>query len=256
MKYLFRQILKYYLKYLTKLALLIHRPVVIAIAGSTNKTFAKNEINKALRKQGINLRSNPKNFNTEIGLPLAILGLSSGYHEYKKWLPAIYKAPLAVLKRDFPEMLVLELGIGDPGDMKYLLSIIKPQVAVITDITQRYIDRFAGMDELAGEYEYLLTRVGPDGLLVLNHDNSRIRRMAENIKDGHRHIVFFGFDPGANWQAVAAESTKIGQTVKISHNRIVRKHSLSLYGEHHIYALLIRLIVEEYVSAKTNFKNR
>ena len=48
MKIIFKIILQYYLKYITKLVLAIHRPTIIAIAGSTNKTFVKDEINRVL----------------------------------------------------------------------------------------------------------------------------------------------------------------------------------------------------------------
>jgi UDP-N-acetylmuramyl pentapeptide synthase len=78
MKSFFKQLLKYYLKYITKLVLFIHKPVIIAVAGSTNKTFVRDEIRNILEKKGFSVRANPRSFNTEIGLPLAILDLPSG----------------------------------------------------------------------------------------------------------------------------------------------------------------------------------
>lgn len=253
MKFILKTFLQYYLKYITKLVLLIHRPTIIAIAGSTNKTFVKDEINKLLQepsfakatagKKGIKVRSNPKSFNTEIGLPLAILNLPSGYNSYKNWLPIIFKSILKIFNFKFPEFLVLELGISNPGDAKYLLSIIKPKIVIITDITQRYLESFDDMDELTEEYEYLTKKTKKRGIILLNYDNERIKKLA-NI--GYK-FIYYGLNDGAHWQAIEINREERGQSIKISHNDIVNKYSINRFGVHHVYNLLISLIVKDYV---------
>ncbi len=250
MRLIFKTILKYYLKYITKLVLLIHRPTIIAVAGSTNKTFTVREIKRVLQENKVSVRANPKNFNTEIGLPLAILNLPSGYNEFRKWLLPIVRAPLAIFSANFPKFLVLELGISGPGNMRYLLSIIKPKIFIITDITQRYIDSFAGMDELVGEYEYLLKRARPSDLVVLNYDNTKIRQMAGSKIAKRKRIEFFGFNDRANWQAIEAIKSLSGQQVKTSNNNIVKEYFIPRFGNHHVYALLSGLIINKYVSKR------
>lgn len=247
MRLILKTILQYYLKYITKLVLLIHRPTIIAVAGSTNKTFTVREIKRVLKGQSVGVRANPKNFNTEIGLPLAILNLPSGYNEFRKWLFPVIRAPLAIFDTNFPEFLVLELGISEPGDMKYLLSIIKPKIVIITDISQRYVDSFAGMDELVGEYEYLVKRARPSDLVILNYDNTRIRQMAGSKIAGRKKIEFFGFNDRANWQAIEATKDLSGQRVKASNNNIVKEYFIPRFGKHHVYTLLSGLIINKYV---------
>ena len=258
MKLFLKVILKYYLKYLTKLALFIHRPLIIAVAGSTNKTFVKNAINEMLEGEGREARSNPKSFNTEIGLPLAILNLPSGYNSYKNWLPIILKAAKQIFTASFPKILVLELGASDRGDMKYLLSMISPPIAVITDITQRYIEGFGYMDELVKEYEYLAKKIKKTGLVVLNYDNTRIRSLAKEIR---AKAVFFSLvnnnynlDDASLWQAAELKKEDNGQLVKVIHNNIISEHKINSFGEHHVYALLICLIIKDYVE-KAEKKN-
>ncbi len=243
MKILFKKLLQYYLKYITKLVLILHRPTIIAIAGSTNKTFVKDEIGKVLKEQGTSVRLNPKSFNTEIGLPLAILKLPSGYNSYKNWLPIILKALKRLVQFDFPKYLVLELGISDPGDMKYLLSIIKPKIVVITDITQRYIEGFDDMDDLIDEYEYLVKKTKKNSTILLNYDNERIKNLAK-ISDKY---VYYGLKDGSLWQAVEIKKETRGLMTKVSHNDIVKEYIIHSFGEHHVYALLIGLIIKEYV---------
>ncbi|PIR12864.1 hypothetical protein COV49_04085 [Candidatus Falkowbacteria bacterium CG11_big_fil_rev_8_21_14_0_20_39_10] len=241
MKFIFKLTLKYYLKYITKLVLLIHRPVIIAVAGSTNKVFVKDEIKKVLLDKGLSVRVNPKNFNTEIGLPLAILNLPSGYNSFKNWLPIIFKAPLAIFQFDFPKYLVLGLGASDPGDMKYLLTIVQPKISIITDITQRYLEGFSDMDKLVGEYEKLADRTKKNGLIVLNYDNIRVRQIGRKNK---KATEFFGSQNGAGWQAVKVERGEQGEIAKVSHNGIIKEYKLNRFGRHHVYSLLIGLIIK------------
>jgi len=254
MKYLMKKILKYYLKYITKLVLAMHRPTVIAVAGSTNKTFVKDEINRVLRELYHPLQKSPrppfakggssKRFNTEIGLPLAILNLPSGYNSYKNWLPVIPKAALKIFQFNFPKFLVLELGVSDPGDMKYLLTIIKPKIVVITDITQRYLEGFNDMDGLVEEYEHLVRKIGKKGVAILNYDNPRIKKMANVSKI---KVEFFGLEDGADWRAVEIKKRERGQSVKVKHGNIVSRYEINRFGKHHIYALLAALAVKDYL---------
>ena len=242
MKLIFKTILKYYLKYIAKFVLLIYRPIIIVVAGSTNKTFVKNEINNVLQKLGKKTRSNYKNFNTEIGLPLTILNLNSGYNSYKNWLPIIFKVPLAIFQKNYPKYLVLELGISDSGDMKHLLSIISPKIAVITNITQRYLENFSNIGKLAGEYEYLINKIKKNNLLILNKDNQKIKLIS---KQTNNKIKFFGLQNNVDYQAIKINKTINGQKFIIKHkNKIINKQ-INKFGEHHIYASLIGEIVKK-----------
>jgi len=101
MKKILKKFLQIYLKLISKITLFIHKPYIIAIAGSTNKSFTKEKVSELLREQGYDVRSNIKSFNTEIGLPLAILALPSGYGEYKEWIPAIIRAPYEIFSKNF-----------------------------------------------------------------------------------------------------------------------------------------------------------
>lgn len=240
MRAIFKTFLKSYLKILAKLSLVFYRPFIIAIAGSTNKTFFKEEIIRVLREKNLPVFFNTKSFNTEIGLPLAILNLPSGYNSFGDWLKIIFQAPLAVFKR-LPQYLVLELGISDPGDMKYLLTIIQPRIAIITDITQRYIESFSDIDGLIGEYEYLAQQMRKGDLVVLNSDNQRVKQMARITP---ARVATFGFNEGADWQAVEVKKDNHGQIVNYSHEDIVNIKKIKYFGEHHVYAMLAGLIIK------------
>lgn len=242
MKTFFKIFLKYYLKIIVKAVIIVRRPTIIAVAGSINKNFVKKEVKTRLQELGLSVRANPKNFNTEIGLPLAILYLESGYNEYKKWLPIILKAPAKIFQKNFPQYLVLSLGTSDEGDMKYLLSMVKPQISIITDITQRYKEGFSDMDNLVEEYKTLARKTDANGLLVLNGDNYRIREIGKSSK---QRVVYYGFDPPVDIRARKTQKTEKGQELEVELDGNVSQHHIYKFGRHHVYAFMVGLIIKQ-----------
>ncbi|MFA6170938.1 MAG: Mur ligase family protein [Patescibacteria group bacterium] len=237
--------LKYYLKIVARLALIIHRPTIIAIAGSTNKTIIKSQITSELSKER-EVRSNARGFNTEIGLPVAILSLPSGYGSYKAWFSVILRAPLAIFDARFPKVLVLELGVSKPGDMKYLLSIIRPHIAIISDITQRYIGSFSNMGQLVKEYEYLLNHLRKNAVAVLNSDNMKIFEISKAV---NCKKIFFGFGDDADFKVTECVAKLEKQSIRVSVGGEIKGYEISRPGRHQVYAALAAKISEEAIKA-------
>ncbi len=244
MKFIFKIILQYYLKYIAKLVLFIHRPLIIVIAGSANKSFVREQVGEILQKKGYNVRVSEKNFNTEIGAPLAILNLPSGYNLYKKWIIIIFKAFISIFQANFPKILVLELGVSKPGDMRYLISIVKPKVAIITQITQRYLENFKKIGETTKEFAKLTNNVLKGGIVILNNDNSEIRKLKNNLKT---KIITYGKEKNSDWRILKIERKSRGECAKIKHNDIIEEININRFGEHNIYAKLAAKIVLENV---------
>lgn len=242
MKSLLKLILQYYLKYVTKIVLFVHRPKIIAVSGSINKPFFKEAVGKILKKTGLRVGISENSFNTEIGLPLAVLNLPSGYNSYRNWWPVIRGALKAVFKTNFPQVLVLELGVSNPGDIKYLLSIIKPDISIVTNITQRYIERFADMDQLVGEYETLARGNKKGGMVLLNADNERTKRISQKVKTGQ--AVLFGKAEGSDWQITQVEKMESGQRVVVRHGDMDFSQAINRFGEHHAYAYAASLAIK------------
>ena len=80
----------------------------IAVTGSTGKTTTKELLYNLMSCAGTVFRPY-RNFNTEIGLPLAVL------NEYKG-----------------EEIVILEMGLRKPGDVKLLSDYFQPDVSFIT----------------------------------------------------------------------------------------------------------------------------
>lgn len=243
MRYILKRFLRFFLKGMAKLSLALHRPLVIAVAGSTNKSFVKDEIRVMLEKASYSVRATPRNFNTDIGMPLSILGLSSGYGDYRAWLPVLRQSVRAVFQDSFPRVLVLEFGVSDRGDMRYLLSIVRPDVVVLTDMTSRYVERFSGIDALANEYRILVHGMKRNDLLVVNGDSARFRDITK-VFPGKR--VSFGLSDGCDWQARDTERTSTGESFSAWRGGVPSKREhIDRFGEHHVLARLAALAVRE-----------
>lgn len=248
MKKILKVILKFYLKIITKIVLAIHKPEIIVIAGSTNKVFTKNAVEKSLKELGFDVKTGPKNFNTDIGIPLSILSLKSGYNEYKKWIPIIYEAFFSIFKTKFPRYLILTYTTSDAGDMKYLLSIARPKITIITEITKKYIEGFNNINELLDEYRVLCSETSKKGLIVLNSDQKEVRNMKKYAK---AKIVLFGQNKTSDFEIKEIKRTTTGEYFKISHNNNIKENVIKKFGEYHVYAFLASEIVKEFYEKNT-----
>jgi len=193
-----KSILQYILKILSKLVLWKYQPEIIAVTGSVGKTSTKEAIYQVLRKK-YRVRRNIKNYNNEIGVPLTILGLEAGGHSIGAWIKNFSKALLTFLwKKDYPEILILEMGIDRPGDMKYLLNFVPVKIGVITAIGEfpTHIEFFPEKDELIGEKALLVKSLPKKGLAVLNYDDVSVRMIGDELEE--TKIIYYGFGRGAD----------------------------------------------------------
>jgi len=196
---MFKKIIELKLKYLAKLILLKYKPEIVGVTGSVGKTGTKEAI-YAVLKFKFNVRTNIKNYNNEIGLPLTILGVESAGKDVFGWLNIFWQGFKLIIKRDknYPKILVLEMGVDRPGDMKYLTSIAKANVGVITLIGPSHLEFFGSVDEIAKEKACLIKKIKPNGWAVINYDDAKSRDIARDSKE---KVLTFGLKAGADVQA-------------------------------------------------------
>src|SRR3989344_1365440 len=90
MKTTFKKIIIYILQIESRLVLSKYKPKIIAITGSVGKTSTKDAIFAVLSKISY-VRKSEKSYNSEIGLPLTILGVPNGWNNPLIWLKNIIK---------------------------------------------------------------------------------------------------------------------------------------------------------------------
>lgn len=242
MKKIFRGTIQYYLKVLTKIVLWRHKPMIITIAGTTNKTFIKEVILDELGR-GPEVRGNPKSFNTEIGLPLAVLFLPSGYSSIFKWVDVLLTGTcISIFSRKFPKILVLEMGVDRRGDMKYLLSMVKPTIAVVTNINRSFPDTRTSLDDIAGELRHLIKAVPVNGSLILNHDDLRVRKFKEISK---AKVILYGTADECDAKIESIETLPSGQKFSLNFNGNRDIIEIERPGRHNINAQVVAKVVSE-----------
>ncbi len=207
-------ILQYILKILAKIILWRHRPRVVAVTGSVGKTSAKEAIYQVLRRY-FKTRRNIKNYNNEIGAPLTILGSETGGRSAWLWLKILLKAFATIIwDRNYPEILILEMGVDKPGDMKYLMDFIPVEVGIMTAIGQfpSHMEFFPEKGKLVEEKALLIKSLPAGGLAVLNYDDLSVRMVGDDLPEKVSAIQY-GFGDGADLE-ITNYQLKIGNLEK------------------------------------------
>ncbi len=190
MKSILKNIVVKILSWEAKLALHHYSPKIIAVTGSVGKTSTKDAIFGIISGK-FNVRKNDKSFNSEIGVPLTILGLPNAWSNPFKW---IWNIKLGFWKiffsPNYPRILVLEIGADKPNDIKNIVSWLKPDIAVVTALADVpvHVENFGSSEKLYEEKGLLIEALSPRGIAVLYADDQRVLAMKKRTQS--RKILF------------------------------------------------------------------
>jgi UDP-N-acetylmuramoyl-tripeptide--D-alanyl-D-alanine ligase len=197
MKMVLKKTIAYVLKVESELVLWKYKPKVIAITGSVGKTSTKDAVYAVISKFA-HVRKSEKSYNSEIGLPLTILGCPNGWNDPFVWLFNFLRGLwLIIWPHKYPKWLVLEVGVGKPGDMQKTTSFIKTDAVIITGIgdTPAHIEFFNSREHLIEEKSGLIKTLKKEGILVLNADDEAVLKMKSKTKN---IVTTYGFKEGAD----------------------------------------------------------
>jgi len=190
---------------------------VVAVTGSVGKTTTKEFIG-ALLASSFSVKVSPGNSNSQIGLPLSILNHTSGEEE----------------------ILILEMGMSEVGQIAKLIQIAPPEVAIVTTVGLVHAFNFNSIEEIAQAkaeiFQHQKTKLGildrdiPDYESIskathcLKHSFSLKNRTADYTVDHSNSMLLF--------------SQLENQSVSLS--------SFSLAGKHNRHNLLAAIAVARY----------
>lgn len=141
------------LQNLAKQVVAQNNPQIVAITGSVGKTTTK-EFTTALLKKKFVVSHTPGNYNSQIGLPLAILNNTTGQED----------------------VLVLEMSLTEKGHIARLVNIAPPDIAVITLTALVHAQNFDSLESIscakAEIFGHQKTRLG-----ILHHDIPNFREV-------------------------------------------------------------------------------
>jgi UDP-N-acetylmuramoyl-tripeptide--D-alanyl-D-alanine ligase len=146
----------------------------VGITGSTGKTSVKDICRAILPRR---VHASPENFNTEIGMPLAILA-----------------APPET------ELLVMEMAMRGMGQIDELCRIAEPDVAAITNVGPVHLELLGTFEAIVEAKAEILHGLGDEGRAVIPEDEEAL---SPHLRDS---LEVFTFGPGGDVFALSASA--------------------------------------------------
>lgn len=143
----------------------------VAITGSVGKTTTKDMIYSVVSEKYNTLKTQG-NFNNDIGVPLTIFRLDQTH-----------------------EAAVIEMGMNHFGEIDYLASIGKPDIAVITNIGESHIENLGSREGIFKAKMEITRGFTKDNTLIVNGDNDFL----SSVKGmGEYKVVYYGINNPEN----------------------------------------------------------
>jgi UDP-N-acetylmuramoyl-tripeptide--D-alanyl-D-alanine ligase len=152
---------------------------VVGITGSVGKTTTK-ELVAAVLATRYPLLKNEGNLNSEIGLPMVLLELTTKHRR-----------------------AVLEMGMWARGEIELLCDIARPDIGVVTNVGPSHMERLGSIEAITDAKAELVESLPEDGVAVLNHDDERVLDMQTR---GNANIITYGLSAEADVRAENIES--------------------------------------------------
>lgn len=180
------------LHYLVGRIITQYQPTIIGVTGNVGKTSMRNSLVSFL-SQFTSVTTNYQNYNTEIGIPLSILGCTSPGKNIWKWLAVLWQGWVLSLgkKNDISNIWVIEVGIDHPGDMDKIISFLPFDIIVFGSVGEYpvHAENFSDRDALIYEKSKILRGLKEEGQLIINADDPFI----EHLYQKRRGVMTFGF---------------------------------------------------------------
>ncbi|TIT14485.1 MAG: UDP-N-acetylmuramoylalanyl-D-glutamyl-2,6-diaminopimelate--D-alanyl-D-alanine ligase [Mesorhizobium sp.] len=142
---------------------------IIAVTGSAGKTTTKEALRHVLSAVG-KVHASAQSFNNHWGVPLT----------------------LARMPQDC-DFAILEIGMNHPGEIRPLVRMVRPHVAIVTMIAAAHLGFFKNLDEIARAKAEIFEGLEPDGAALLNRDDQRWKLLEKMAKEaGVEHVFGFG----------------------------------------------------------------
>ena len=121
---------------------------VVALTGSNGKTTTKEMIAAIFRAAG-SVLATQGNLNNDLGVPLTLLKLTAEH-----------------------QFAVIELGANHRGEIAYTSQLVKPAVALITNVAAAHTAGFGSIENIAHEKGQIYQAVPHGGTIIVNKDDA------------------------------------------------------------------------------------
>ncbi len=165
---------------------------IVGITGSAGKTTLKNLISFSLSSYG-KVHCSPHSYNDKFGVPLSV----------------------ANLKKD-TKYGVFEIGMDKKGEIHNLSKIVKPEIAVITNIAEAHIKNFNSLKDIAKAKAEIIDNIVENGYIILNKDDKYFNFLSNIAKKKLINIISFSLKKKADVYLINTRKIKNYYKLKIS----------------------------------------
>lgn len=243
MKKNLKKIVIFILRLEANLILARFKPKIIALTGTTGKSSTKEAIALALGSE-FDVRKSEKSYNSEIGVPLTVIGVSSGWSSLRQWIVIILKGwRVFLFSKNYPKFLILEIGVDKPGDMKSMMSWIKPNVAIVTALgeTPVHVHNFTDPEQLMNEKRKIVEGMTKDDWAVLCVDDKKVASFKQKTI---AQTITYGFSDSADLIVSDYKMSVDGISFKINYlGNVIPVRLFGLFGQQNVYVILAAISV-------------
>jgi UDP-N-acetylmuramoyl-tripeptide--D-alanyl-D-alanine ligase len=143
---------------------------IVGITGSNGKTTTKALV-AHFAAGAFAVHAAQENYNTDIGLPLALLAMPTE-----------------------TEIGVFELGADRPGDIELLVRLLRPSMGIVTSIGPSHLEAFGTTERIANEKWDLVRGLPPGAAAFVNVDSPELSALA--AAEGRPNLLGVGLAHG------------------------------------------------------------
>ncbi|VAX32749.1 UDP-N-acetylmuramoyl-tripeptide--D-alanyl-D-alanine ligase [hydrothermal vent metagenome] len=158
---------------------------VVGITGTNGKSTTKEMIASITETRFKTLKTRG-NLNNHIGLPLNVLDLDKTH-----------------------EVAVLEMGMSAAGEIRLLADIAKPDIGVITNISEGHLDQLKTLKNVQSAKGELFDSLNDKATAIINADDPLVLELATALKAAVKQTTF-GIENPADTRADTIKATSGG----------------------------------------------
>lgn len=166
------------------------RAQIVAVTGSVGKKTTKEMLRHVLAPSG-KVHAAVASFNNHWGVPLTLARMP-----------------------EEAQFGVFEIGMNHPDEIRPLVKMVRPHVAIITTIAAAHLGHFRNLEEIAAAKAEIFEGVEPGGAAILNRDNKQFAFLEQRAQEvGVGRIYTFGQHAKADFRLADFEGNAQSSTV-------------------------------------------
>ena len=130
---------------------------LVAVTGSSGKTSVKGLLREIFAVAGTVIAT-PGNFNNHIGVPISLMRLAE------------------------QQYAVIEIGTSDPGEIAELVNFVRPNIALVNNVSAAHIAGFGSLEAIASEKGDIYRTLSTQDTAVINLDDAFSAQFIEATK--------------------------------------------------------------------------